>query len=44
MEAAACTTIAPVAAENEGERGRLHGLPVLIKDMTPVEGVRFVRG
>lgn len=28
----------------ERERGRLYGLPLLIKDMTPVAGLRFVRG
>ena len=41
LEVAAAAT-AP--EHEEGRCGRLYGLPVLIKDMTPVEGVRFVRG
>lgn len=45
LEAAAAAATAPEHEEGQRQqRGRLYGLPVLIKDMIPVEGVRFVRG
>lgn len=44
MEAVAAAAVAAGKGGQEEGRGRLHGLPVLIKDMTPVAGLPFVRG
>lgn len=40
----AATTTTTVQGEQEKRRGQLHGLPLLIKDTTPVAGLPFVRG